>query len=279
MHIRRDLGRWLWCAVWFLASACQPDPPQLGSHAYERRSPDCGLESRPGLAGVWDDERSVTGIRYSVRTPANYDPRIAHPLLMVYAPAGLNRFGSESLTGLTTAATRAGFMIAYASHRRVSLDVIEELGTIPGLIAEKWCVDPDRIFFTGHSDGGTVAVALAVLEHTRHFPAAIAPSAAGFTAQDLAAFACPAPLSVMVMHGAEDRHFPGYGQQLADWWATCNQCGKPASPRRTDGCRSYPECAGGVRTLYCEGTGSHLEWPDLNPQLLAFFSGLGPYRP
>ena len=157
MHIRRDLGYWLWCAVWLFASACQPDPPQLGSHAYERQSLDCEPETHPGLAGVWDDERSATGIRYSIRTPANYDPRIAHPLLMVYAPAGLNRFGSESLTGLTTAATRAGFMIAYASHRRLSLDVIEELGTIPGLIAEKWCVDPDRIFFDRslrRGDGG-----------------------------------------------------------------------------------------------------------------------------
>lgn len=284
MHIRqhalqRALGRWLWCGVWLVASACQPDPPELGSYAYERRGVDCAPGTRPGLAGVRDDERSARGIGYSVRTPVNYDPRVAHPLLMVYAPAGVNRFGSESLTSLTKAATRAGFITAYANRRRLSIDVIEELGTIPGLIAEKWCVDPEQIFLTGHSDGGTVAVALAVLEQTQHIPTAIAPSAAGFTAQDLAAFVCPAPLSVMVMHSAEDRHFPGYGRQIADWWAACNRCEKRASPRRADGCRSYPNCADGVKTLYCEGTGSHLEWPGLNPQLLAFFAGLGRYSP
>ena len=276
---RKDLGCWLWCAVWLVVSACQPDLPELGSYAYEQRVVDCAPGTRPGLAGIRDDQRSATGIGYNVRTPANYDPRVAHPLLMVYAPAGVNRFGSESLTGLTRAATQAGFIVAYANRRRLSIDVIQELGTIPGLIAEKWCVDLDRIFLTGHSDGGTVAVALAVLDHTRHIPTAIAPSAAGFTAQDLGAFACPAPLSVMVMHSAEDRHFPGYGRQIADWWAACNRCEKQASPRRADGCRSYPNCAGGVRTLYCEGTGSHLEWPDLNPQLLAFFTGLGRYSP
>ena len=279
LQLQRGSGRWLWCIVWLVATACQPDPPELGSYAYGRHVVDCTPGTRPGLAGVQDDERSAKGISYNVRTPANYDPRVAHPLLMVYAPAGVNRFGSESLTDLTKAATQAGFIIAYANRRRLSIKVIEELGTIPDLIAEKWCVDPRRIFLTGHSDGGTVTVALAVLEQTQHIPTAIAPSAAGFTAQDLAAFACPAPLSVMVMHGAEDRHFPGYGQQIADWWAVCNRCGRRASPRRADGCRSYPNCAGGVRTVYCEGTGSHLEWPGFNPQLLAFFTGLSRYRP
>ena len=37
---------------------------------------------------------------FNVRTPANYDPTIAYPLLLVYAAAGNNRYETEGLTGL-----------------------------------------------------------------------------------------------------------------------------------------------------------------------------------
>lgn len=262
--------------LWSLSSACQNEAPELGTYAYEktRTAADCAPGTRQGLPGITDDERSAKGIAYNVRTPANYVPTVAHPLLMVYAPAGINQFRTERFTGLTQEATRAGFIVGYANRQHLSTKVIEELGTIPNLIADKWCVDTEKIFLTGHSDGGTVAVALAVLEQTQHIPKAIAPSAAGFTAEDLAGFSCPAPLSVMIMHSPEDQHFPGYGQQIADWWAACNGCEGVSHPRQTDGCRIYPNCASGVTTLFCEGTGSHLEWPVFNTELLAFFVGL-----
>ena len=260
---------------WVVSSGCQNDPPvELGTYAYEQTPPveHCPPGTRKGSAGITDDERSAKGIAYNVRTPANYVPTIAHPLLMVYAPAGINQFRNEGFTGLTKEATQAGFIVGYANRQRLSIKVIEELGAIPDLIADKWCVDTERIFLTGHSDGGTVSVALAVLEQTQHIPKAIAPSAAGFTIEDLAEFSCPAPLSVMILHSPEDQHFPGYGQQIADWWAACNGCVRESQPRQTDGCQIYPNCANDVTTLFCEGTGSHLEWPAFNPEMLAFFT-------
>ena len=261
--------------LWSLSSGCQNDPPvELGKYAYERTptAANCAPETREGQAGITDDQRSAKGIAYNVRTPANYDPTVAHPLLMVYAPAGINQFRNEGFTGLTKEATQVGFIVGYANRQRLSIKVIEELGTIPNLIADKWCVDTERIFLTGHSDGGTVSVALAVLEQTQHIPKAIAPSAAGFTTEDLAEFTCPAPLSVMILHSPEDQHFPGYGQQIADWWAACNECVGESQSRQADGCQIYPNCANDVTTLFCEGTGSHLEWPAFNPGILAFFT-------
>jgi polyhydroxybutyrate depolymerase len=103
----------------------------------------------------------------------------------------------------------------------------------------------------------------------------IAPSAAGFTAADLAAFPCPAPLPVLVMHGAADMHFPGFGRQAAKWWARCNQCEGAASPRGDDGCVEYTACATGGRTIYCEGSDGHLRWPARNATLIEFFTGAG----
>jgi hypothetical protein len=87
---------------------------------------------------------------------------------MVYAPVNLSAAASERFTGLTTIATSAGFVVAYSDHARNSIPVIKELSTIPHLIAKKWCIDESRIYLTGHSDGGTVALAIAILEETKH---------------------------------------------------------------------------------------------------------------
>ena len=218
-----------------------------------------------------DDEQTEHGIKYTVRTPANYNPGILHPLLMVYAPAGSSRFRSERLTALTFEATAAGFVVAYADSRRLSLEVIPELGTIPRLIAKKWCVDERRVYLTGHSDGGTVALALALLDETRHIPAAVAPSAAGFRRIDLETFSCPETLSALIMHSANDHLFPGYGAETAAWLAACHKCQAGLIEKDKNGCGAYSGCTAQGKTLYCEGTGTHRQWPPLNTTLLSFF--------
>ena len=252
------------------------EPPQLGRHEYSHAlsTEPCPLGERSGPGGVSDDERTENGIKYTVRTPANYNPAILHPLLMVYAPAGSSRFRSERLTNLTFAATTAGFIVAYADSRRLSLTVIPELGTIPRLIAKKWCVDELRVYLTGHSDGGTVALALALLDETRHIPAAVAPSAAGFRRTDLETFPCPETLPALILHSANDRLFPGYGAEIAAWLAACNGCPSRAVEKDENGCLAYSGCRANSKTIYCEGTGSHRHWPALNTTLLSFFLDL-----
>lgn len=243
----------------------------LGEYDYRKHAAllSCDPGARTGGAGRSNDEQSPQGIRFSVRTPANYDSRVAHPLLMVYAPAGHDRFATERFTGLTLEATREGFVVAYADSRPMAMKTVRELGTIPGEIVRKWCIDETRVYLTGHSDGGTVATALALLEETRRLPAGIAPSAAGFAAVDLKEFGCPAPLPIVVMHGARDRLFPGWGAQAAKWWAACNRCDPQPGSRAENGCVTYSHCA--AATLYCEGSRSHAAWPRINAVMLGIF--------
>ncbi len=267
---------WVLCLVAFVLWGCSEfpgEPPQLGRYAYNSApsAEPCPLGERSGPGGMSDDEQTEYGIKYAVRTPVNYNPGILHPLLMVYASAGSSRFRSEHLTNLTFAATTAGFIVAYADSRRLSLEVIPELGTIPRLIAKKWCVDERRVYLTGHSDGGTVALALALLDETRHIPTAVAPSAAGFRRTDLETFSCPERLSALVMHSANDHLFPGYGAETAAWLASCNKCRSRSVDRDENGCMAYSGCRTSSKTIYCEGTGTHRQWPALNTVLLSFF--------
>jgi polyhydroxybutyrate depolymerase len=243
---------------------------RIEPHVYTADEPvACAAGARPGPSGESASEETPAGTHYMVKAPANYDGTRAHPLIVVFAPHGVSRWLSERFVGLTRAATRAGFVIAYADSRPLGTKVLEDLGRIPALVASRWCVDERRVFFTGHSDGGTAATALAVLRQSIP-PAAIAPSAAGFRGADLASFTCPPPVAVMVQHSGNDEPFPGFGREAADWWASCNGCrGKPEP--RSDGCLAYPSCSPGGVTLYCESAGRHIDWPGNNERVLEFF--------
>ena len=262
-------------SLFFLVTGCTENgtPPQLGAYVYPSvpASTRCEAGVRPGLAGAIDGKVSAHGIRYMVRTPSNYDPTFAHPLLIVYAPAGLSRWESERLTGVTTSGTGEGFVVAYTDHKPLNISTIEQLGVIPGLVAKEWCIDESRVYATGHSDGGTASLMLAVIEKTKTVPAAIAPSAAGVTGKDLEAYQCRAPIPVMIMHSKNDKLFPGWGAQMSAWWAGCNQCDVTKTKPVEGGCRVSQGCAAGGATLYCEGTGSHRDWPKLNRVMLDFF--------
>jgi polyhydroxybutyrate depolymerase len=245
--------------------------PSETVYAVDKATRQCDSGTKSGHAGASNDEQAPTGIRYMVKTPRNYNATIAHPLLMVYPPGGKNRYQSEEYMYLTQEGTAAGFIVAYADHRAMSPDIIEKLAEIPGLIEQKWCIDHKRIFLTGHSDGGTTAMAIAFINGTKHIPAAIAPSAAGIRGEDLKAYQCPNPLSVMLMHSSQDSHFPGYGKEAIQWWASCNGCDASPPVKDADGCVTYRGCKINATTRYCEGTGSHTTWPGNNTAIIDFF--------
>ena len=260
-----------------LVTGCSEPVPQLGEANYQinQNTVRCAAGAKPGSSNAANSESTAEGIKFSVRTPLNYDPTIAHPLLMVYAPAKKNRFNSEEFMDFTYQATTAGFVVAYADHRGLSPTRLVEFSTIPKLVAKKWCIDQKRVFLTGHSDGGTVSMALAFMAGTKNIPAAIAPSAVGIRGADLSDRKCPAPIPVMVMHSANDSLFPGYGMETVLWWASCNQCDLNSSVTLNNGCIAYNACADHSQVWYCEGSGPHSQWPGKNESIIDFFTQVG----
>lgn len=251
-----------------MMSACSPPGPVEGMAIAAAEYPaaadaaGCPVGSKMGQAGASDDLQTPEGIGYNVRTPSNYRPDFAHPLLVVFPPAGASAKKNEAFTHLTTEATRRGFVVAYTAHRKLSPEVVSQLAKVPADVSARWCIDLKRVYATGHSDGGTASHAVAVLPETRGTVAGIAPSAAGFTHKDLDAYACPVPLPVMIMHNGDDRLFPGWGKETASWWAVCNHCDLSSPPQRDkEGCLVYPGCAAPLS--YCEKQGGHSDWPGM----------------
>ena len=229
---------------------------------------------------------------------------------MVYAPAGRDREEAEEHVYLTSEATAAGFVIAYADHRPLSPESVVQLAEIPEAYSGKMVhrQDPDRAFRWRHSGNGNRFFQ----RHQTH-PAAIAPSAVGMRSEDLEDRNCVKPTPVMLMHSSRDKLFPNYGKEAIEWWAKCNKCTtktynasdrkalesgkawgwekyykqeldqkardlKPGQPLPftapvpgVEGCMAYSGCKNGVQTWYCEGNGRHPEWPGRNKEIISFF--------
>jgi len=250
------------------------EPPPLGRFDYPipLAAKACPTGAVSGDPGVADGISTTSGIQFNVRTPANYHGNYAHPLLVVFSPAGFSARTTEDFTGLTTAATAAGFIIAYVNSYPLNVELIPRMAEVPKAVSERWCVNARRIYFTGHSAGGTIASALAFLPQSHGLAAGIAPSSAGVRGSDMQAYQCPPPLKVLIFHGAKDHLFPGYGREMASWWARCNGCEAQASSSVGSGCIEYHGCRQGGETIYCEGDHGHMQWPDRNMQLLKFFA-------
>lgn len=271
--------KWKIAIVVFIASGIclvgcsdlDPENIPLGTHDYaSMQSARCTTSTLQGGTGRTDHAELAGGLKFSIRTPANYDSTYQHPLIVVYSAARQNRFRTEAVTGFTTSATAAGFIVAYVDSVRLSLQTIKLLSQIPMAIAKKWCVDQTRVYLTGHSDGGTVSNAIAFMPDVPIRPRAIAPSAAGIRISDMEDVNCPPEVSVMTWQNHADKLFPGYGQELAKWWSECHQCSEVTEPLSAR-CETFANCSPGVEIAICTNEGKHRDWPNADQDVLEFF--------
>jgi len=264
----------VWTALIGLLAACSREPAVLGDADYAALTlpAQCAANVLDGGPGATDALQTSGGIAVSVRTPRNYDATRAHPLLVVFAPAGYDRHRSERFAGLTTSATSFGFVVAYADHIALTMAAFPQLGEISKLVSARWCIDPARVSFAGHSDGGSSAGAMAFLNASAIRPAAVVVSGAGLRAEDLRAYSCPSGIDAMIVHSRSDERFPlpAFGREPAQWWAACNQCAPAPSAGDADGCMQFSRCASGARVRYCEVATTHEQWPGLTGAMLKF---------
>src|SRR5262249_28878795 len=217
---------WLGLAACAALAACSRAPPAVGTADYAALHLKACSPSREGRSAGADEQVATPGgIAVAVRAPGNYDGTLAHPLLVAFAPAGYERSASERFYHLTRDATAAGFILAYPDHLPLSRRTFAELGHVVAAVAASWCVDTSRVYLAGPSDGGTASAALAS-RGTVPPPRAVAISAAGIRGEDLERYACPEPVSVLVVHSRRDERFPppAYGRDASRWWAACNRC-------------------------------------------------------
>jgi polyhydroxybutyrate depolymerase len=187
----------------------------------------------------------------TVHVPPGLDPAKPAPLVILlhgYSASGLVQ---ELIFRLEPEADKRGFLYAHpdgtvdADAKRfwnateaccdfggTMVDDVTYLANLVKEIGEKFPVDPKRVFFTGHSNGGYMSHRLAC--DKPDLIAAVA-SLAGSTYLDPAKCAAAEPISVLQMHGTKDdtvlydggdfggAGYPGAQQTIAIW-AEKNGC-------------------------------------------------------
>jgi polyhydroxybutyrate depolymerase len=159
--------------------------------------------------------------RYLLHVPARESTAAALPLLVVLHGGGGNAAQARATMGFDAVADREGFAVVwadgtgplrgrlltwnsggipvYAQDQRV--DDVGFLKAVVADVCKRVVIDPDRVYATGHSNGGMMCHRLA--REAADVFAAIAPvaGAMNFTGADPVM-----PISVLMIHGSDDEH-------------------------------------------------------------------------
>lgn len=258
--------------VWLVQRPTRPEVEPAGPDAGTVAA--CHPGSRIGRADLDETIRTTDGLKITVRTPRDYDPTRAYPLLVVFPPAGVDRRGSEIYYGLTTEATQRGFIVAFSDHLALSRRAVMQQAAVAATVAALFCVDAGAVAYLGHSDGGSMAEGIPAFAPRSGFaPRAVVASAAGIAREDLATLACPSAPAVLIVHSRTDRRFPDFGRGTAAYWGECASCAPADLDTLENGCRDFSGCTEGRRVTYCETAEPHERWPRMNSIILDFIQG------
>jgi polyhydroxybutyrate depolymerase len=264
-------------------------------------SPGCGKAPPHAAGGVQvtlDAGPAGDGMRsFFLSRPAQYDPAVPHKLIVGYP--GTSWVGKQIQPYLDLEADAhddeifvyldplwrdftgwgnlGGWLLGpYAAPANGDQDLVFT-GAVLDYLADQYCLDPTRVFATGHSWGGDMAQVVSCFLGER-FRAAV-PVAANrpywFESAPGQFITCPGTTAVWTMFGSGDDHFtwqdhPGqFGDECRDFWLHARGCagvdqvtdlgiGAPGE------CVAYQGCSSDVR--YClYGPATAHQRPDYYP--------------
>jgi len=257
--------------LWLVSAAAAEEP----SAGCKRKSIATGdrLERTLGVGGV---ERS-----YILDVPAHLTPERPVPLLLDFHGFGHSAAGVWRVSGFRELGMREGFVTAYPQGLPVHLLGREDAGwemTIDGnrdvafaaalidKLEEEYCIDPQRIFVTGFSNGAFLSHVLGCRMADRI--AAIAPVSGG--SLDLPCNP-PRAVSVIIFHGRNDAIVEvSSGRKLFEEWKKLDRC---RGETREEGavCTRANQCRDRTSVVYCEGDGEHRWPPEATERIWQFF--------
>jgi predicted esterase len=226
---------------------------------------DCPLVMS-GTPGRHSDLQTASGLRFSVVAPSNYQNTFRYGLLMMFPPAGFSNESAERFYQLTEQANANGYVVVFSAAIPLSVRALRMQQEVVPQVMAIWCIDPARVVFAGHSDGGSITTGLTVREQVQTFkPTSAVISAAGLTAEDLQQELCTTSLNITVLHNPNDELFPGFGEGAAKWWGKCMKCSDEMKIE-TSGCQ-VRQCSSDKLLRYCKTSQPHENWPSQTANL------------
>ena len=236
-------------------------PPVLGGALTPER---CPLPDDPGPGDhtLWVEHGGMTRT-YQIHVPAGYDGLIPTPLVV-----GLHGFASSAeqhglLSGMNDLSEQEGFVAVYPSGfagswnaedccGAASVAGLDDTGFVTAAVRDassRLCLDTERIYLTGTSNGGMLAHRLAC-EQADLFAAV-----AVVSGMMPATFCMPSrPVPMVAFHDAHAEEFTyEAGEEGFLTWVSLNGCTGTPVRSSSDGsfCDTYEACDGDASLSFC----------------------------
>jgi polyhydroxybutyrate depolymerase len=250
------------------------------AEAGEPGSAGCG-QVPPAAGRQTIDVDSVTR-RYLVRPPATYDSHRPHPVVFGFHGFTGSAAGEEQVAKLVAQWPDAIGVYGEGLRRTFpGFGGIEGQGwqVFPGesgdrdvrffdamlaRLASEYCINPRRVYVTGHSNGAFFSHVLACTRGATI--AAIGPMAGGV-------LGCRGtdPVAVLISHGSADNVVPfSIGTAARSSWIQQNACSSERVPY-ANACEINPDCAGDRQVAFCRFAGTHAPDPMFPANMFRFF--------
>jgi polyhydroxybutyrate depolymerase len=227
---------------------------------------------------------SVMGRDVRVHVPASYDPGAATPIVINLHGLADSGAGQADLTHMDDVADANGFVALYpdgtgsplgwnggACCNPASASGVDDVAFVSAVIDEaesRLCVDDDRVFAAGFSNG-------AFLAHRLACELADRVAAIGAVSGVVGIPECESsrPIAVIDVHGTSDLVIPFGGGGIngnesvdttIDRWVTRDGCASDTSTVYDHGdatCVSHGGCTGGTEVELCTIDGGGHQWP------------------
>lgn len=244
-------------------------------------SSGCGTQQTPG-----NDERTITSDgqerTYRINIPRDYDASTPRPLVLGFHGNGSDGAEFQNYTGLPALPAITVFPDGAPADGKRSwqgapyasgADDVAFVSDLLDSVESEHCIDLNRVYATGKSNGGGMVSVLAC--HLRDRFSAFAPVAGAYYPQSTEGCEHSTPTPVLAIHGTGDAtmQYEGGHRQgedypgVRDWlqpWADAAGCTAPrerkVGRKGEDVTRTHwKRCAAGVE-LYSVGDGGHV-WP------------------
>lgn len=228
------------------ATTSVQDAPDAGS--------GCGAARAPARGETF---RTPGGRTFHVWTPTNYDPKVAHPLVVTYHGIGTDGLAFASWFKMEDHVEDAAIVVYPDANRGLwDLDGARDLDFFDALVdatSRAFCVDRARIHAFGFSYGAKMVHHLGCKRTGRL--RAIAAGDGSWAAEE----GCGS-LPVLVTHRTrDDDELVGWGRGAMTRWLGHNGCAKTTTAPDALGCVAHDGCKKPV--IWCEDTFYDATWP------------------
>ena len=246
-----------------------------------------GCGKPPDVSGSTPQKIMAAGVArdYILSLPADYDPNTQYPLVFAWHGRG----GSSGLAQLyfkVEEAAQGQAIFVYPDGLPLAemqgqtgwdLDPNnEDFALFDALLEEvqaRLCVDPGRVFSTGHSFGGYMSNQIGCFRgdvvRAIGLVAGGGPYGGG----------CGGQVATWLAHGEDDMVVPfSEGESSRDHWTAANHCAATAEPVEPAPCSRFTGCDDGLPVVWCAHAEPALSghgWPAwAGPAIWGFFAQL-----